>query len=101
MRRARWIIGIALISALAACSGASPEATQIPAPAAPTETVAEPQVPSAMAPVPSATMGAAAAEPTAVDDSIPVGSSALHASDPTTASLSGEKPRFVEFFAFW
>ncbi|MGA9532452.1 MAG: hypothetical protein WBR18_07020 [Anaerolineales bacterium] len=110
----KWIIGVALISVLAACSGSAPDAIELPATARPTEVM---QAPSVVAPTedlnvnpaaseavaPSgATMSAPMTEPTAVDDdAIPTGSSALHASNPATASLSGDKPRFVEFFAFW
>jgi uncharacterized lipoprotein len=104
MNLGKWIIGAALVTALAACSGGSTDTTNSPAAIAPTELMqaqAAATPTEAMAAPPVATEPAAPAGATADGDAIPVGSSALHASDPTTASLSGEKPRLVEFFAFW
>lgn len=61
----------------------APTATAVPPTEAPTETA-------------EAAPGALPA-----GDDIPQGSSALKASNPSQVSLTGGKPRLVEFFAFW
>lgn len=100
MRGSKWLASLVLLTALAACSGQAP-AGSTPAADAPTEALA-PAPTSVEATVAPAETAGVAIEPTAGDpDAIPTGSSALHASDPTTASLTGDKPRLVEFFAFW
>lgn len=106
MKRRIWALAVVAVAglALAACSvgtsqdaagPAAPESAEPTAsPAPPTKAPEEQISPTAM-PEPTAT-------PDSTDsDEIPTGSSALKASPPNQVSLTGDKPRLVEFFAFW
>jgi hypothetical protein len=100
----RWgkpLAGLAAVAMLlSACGGQAPVPTPTPTPtavAASTPAPAPTDEPMAM----PSEVPAGQSTQAGGDDAIPMGPAALHASDPTTASLTGEKPRFVEFFAFW
>lgn len=114
MLKTKFVLGTALILALAACSQAfptvqvseppadsQPAATDSPAEAAPpASTEAEAGAPPAEPPTQAAqpTGEPAAATPT---EPTPLGSPELKASDPATVSLAAGKVQLVEFFAFW
>ncbi len=69
--------------------------------ASPTPTMVSPtQTPEQEAPATEA-FPPTETPPPLESDEIPKGSSALKASPPGDVSLTGERPRLIEFFAFW
>lgn len=87
---------------LAACGQGAPAPTETPTslPASPTEALPPTQAPTQTIAEPEAPT--ASPEPTSDGlGPIPEGPSQLRASNPTNVELAAGKPTLVEFFAFW